>query len=120
VRLGGRTLCVVWNRLLRIPLTSASSLNCGRIRRPVNMTESVLSIVTRLRNERSKGSNPLNGRDFFCSSISPDRLSARTQPSIQWVPGLNRRRHEINHLPLSGVEVKNEWRYALTFPVSFD
>jgi len=42
-----------------------------------------------------------------------------TQPPIQWEPrslssGIKRLGRDVDHSPLSGAEIKNEWRYTTT------
>jgi hypothetical protein len=46
-----------------------------------------------------------------------------TQPNVQWVPGVflsvKRWGRQVYGVPLSCVEVKNEWSFASTFLISF-
>jgi hypothetical protein len=58
------------------------------------------------------------GRRIFSSQKSSDTLRAQNRPPPpfgghgQFLPGIKLSGHEFNHLPLSSVGVKNEWRFT--------
>ena len=57
----------------------------------------------------------LEATDFLFSEMSRPTLGP-TQHPIQWVPrlfpGSNRLESEVNHLPSSSADVKNEWSHT--------
>jgi hypothetical protein len=77
----------------------------------------VVGIVTRLRTGRS-GVQILTVTRFFFSPNTSISVLEPTQPPIQWVFSVVKRRgHKVNHSPPSSAEVKNEWSYTSRPPI---
>jgi hypothetical protein len=78
---------------------------------------SSVGVVTRLQALRSGVWVPVGVRDFPFSPKRRDRLWGHTKPPMRWalefvLRGIKRLGREVNHLPPSGAEVKNEWNYT--------
>jgi hypothetical protein len=102
-----------------------SKFSSNRICKMSKSWNNLVSVVTTLWSGQLKNRVWIPSKDkgffFFIRTCRPALESS--QPPIQWVLvalslGIKRLRHEADHLPLSSIEVKNEWSYTFTPPCS--
>jgi hypothetical protein len=82
---------------------------------------SVFGIACRLWAGRH-GVRVLVGARYFSLLVNVHTVSGAPQPAVQCVPGvvlreIKRPRREVNHLPPSSSEYKEDWSYTSTAPV---
>lgn len=85
---------------------------------------SLVSVATPLRSGQLRNHNLIPNKDkgFFLFIRTSRPAAEFIQPPIQWVLfalslEIRKLRHEADHLPLSTIEVKNEWSCTFILPI---